>query len=216
MYLFIYKTVHENGRYYIGRHSTKNLNDGYLGSGRWVEGIIEKSKLHRKILAEAATESELKLLEEYYINIHFDDPLCMNMKKSSVGWTQDDISGKNHPRYSGSVHHFRHKDGREEICTCYELRQKYTEIPANHLYAVARGDQLSVKGWSLMTPKKIPKETPKKVYHFIHKSGKEEICTPYELRIKYPTIKPSGLSKMMNGNRKTTSGWRIVNLELDS
>jgi len=47
---FIYKTTHISGKYYIGRHSTENINDGYLGSGKWVKSIKDKSKLSREIL----------------------------------------------------------------------------------------------------------------------------------------------------------------------
>lgn len=89
MYLFVYKTTHKNGRYYIGRHQTKNLNDGYLGSGDWVKSIKDRSTLSREILVEANSLEELHQLEEYYINLHWDDPKCMNILKSSRGLTSE-------------------------------------------------------------------------------------------------------------------------------
>jgi len=90
IYYIIYKTIHVNGKFYIGRHQTENLNDGYLGSGKWVSGIKDKSTLSREIIAEANSIKELYELEEYYIDLHWDDPLCMNMKKASVGLTSED------------------------------------------------------------------------------------------------------------------------------
>lgn len=90
MYLFIYKTIHPSGRYYIGRHITDDINDGYYGSGKWVSNIKDKSTLSREILCEANTEEELHKLEQYYIDQHWDDPLCMNLLKSSAGWTSVD------------------------------------------------------------------------------------------------------------------------------
>jgi hypothetical protein len=93
MYLFIYKTTHINGRYYIGRHETNNINDGYLGSGNWVTGIKDKSSLTREIIAEAESSEELRKLEEHYISIHYENPLCMNLSRSSIGWS----SGPDNP-----------------------------------------------------------------------------------------------------------------------
>lgn len=85
MYLFVYKTIHQNGKFYIGRHQTDNLNDGYFGSGKWVKSIKEKTLLSRYILQEANNFEELCFLEQKYIDIHWNDPNCMNYVKSSIG-----------------------------------------------------------------------------------------------------------------------------------
>jgi hypothetical protein len=31
-----------NGKYYIGKHSTDNINDGYMGSGKLIKDAINK------------------------------------------------------------------------------------------------------------------------------------------------------------------------------
>jgi hypothetical protein len=90
IYHFVYKTTHKNGKYYFGRHSTTNINDRYFGSGVWVQGIKDKSTLSREIVVEATTIEELCELEDYYIDLHWDDPLCMNKLKSSGGWTSEE------------------------------------------------------------------------------------------------------------------------------
>ena len=63
---FIYKTTCSSGKYYIGRHSTTNVNDNYFGSGKWIRSIKDKSTLTREIL-EFCTEETLKQREEYYL-----------------------------------------------------------------------------------------------------------------------------------------------------
>lgn len=92
MYLFIYKTTHKNGKFYIGRHETDNLNDGYLGSGKWVKSIKDRSNLDREIIEYSDNIDNLKTLEEYYIEKHWNDPLCMNVIRGSDGWTSKDVS----------------------------------------------------------------------------------------------------------------------------
>lgn len=90
IYHFIYKTSHINGRYYIGRHSTNNINDGYLGSGRWIKSIHDKTTLSREIIVYATDITELKILEEQHISNNFENPLCMNYIKSSIGLSSEE------------------------------------------------------------------------------------------------------------------------------
>ena len=43
MFYTIYKiTNHINGKVYIGKHQTKNLNDAYMGSGKLLIAAIKK------------------------------------------------------------------------------------------------------------------------------------------------------------------------------
>lgn len=95
IYHFVYKTFHINGKYYIGRHSTKNLDDGYLGSGKWVKSIKDKNELNREILSFAETFDDLLILEEKLIIENIDDEFCMNYCASSLGFPY----GKLNPMY---------------------------------------------------------------------------------------------------------------------
>ena len=43
-YHYIYKTTNlKNGKFYVGMHSSDNLNDGYLGSGTRLRRSIRKN-----------------------------------------------------------------------------------------------------------------------------------------------------------------------------
>jgi hypothetical protein len=106
-YYFIYKTVHKNGKYYIGRHSTDNLDDGYIGSGRWPRSIKDKFTLTRTILEFANNEEQLIDLERKHLLEHYGKPNCMNQSRDPVGFDSENnpmkradiaakISGDNH------------------------------------------------------------------------------------------------------------------------
>jgi hypothetical protein len=97
-YYYIYKVTHVNGKYYIGRHSTKNLNDGYLGSGKWPKSIKDKSTLKKEILEFVDNKELLKEREAVYLEEHFGKPGCMNATKDPVGFNSE-----NHPMLNPEV-----------------------------------------------------------------------------------------------------------------
>jgi hypothetical protein len=92
---FIYKTTHTNGKYYIGRHSTENINDGYIGSGLWPSSIKDKSTLTREILEYADSVEQVKELEGQYLLEHYGKPGCMNRTADPIGFDTDNNPMKN-------------------------------------------------------------------------------------------------------------------------
>jgi hypothetical protein len=89
-YHFIYKTTNiKNGKYYIGMHSTSNLDDGYLGSGNKIRRSIRKygkENFKLEILQffesrELLAEREKELVNEEILK----DPMCMNLRKGGEG-----------------------------------------------------------------------------------------------------------------------------------
>lgn len=89
-YFFIYVTTcMVTGRYYIGKHSTKNINDGYLGSGDLIRQSIQKygKGAHTcKILEIGADENDIRRLEAIAISEQvLADPLCMNKAPGGQG-----------------------------------------------------------------------------------------------------------------------------------
>ena len=89
---YIYKLVHTNGRYYIGRHSTKNLDDGYMGSGKWPRSIKDKQELSKEILSYHKSTDELLKAEKSLLTEHVGKPLCMNFNNNSIGFASGDLN----------------------------------------------------------------------------------------------------------------------------
>jgi len=83
-YHFIYKTTNLlNGKYYIGLHSTDDLNDGYLGSGRRLKYSIAKygkDNHKREILEFCKSRKELRSREAEIVNLNeIAKNECMNL-----------------------------------------------------------------------------------------------------------------------------------------
>ena len=90
----------ETFKYYYGRHSTDNLNDGYFGSGKYLKSAIKKygkNKFSMYILEEFDTFDQLNDYESWYITKEMiDSPDCYNISPGGCGGT---IWNKDHPRY---------------------------------------------------------------------------------------------------------------------
>lgn len=89
-YHFIYKTTNlVNGKYYIGMHSTSNLKDGYLGSGKYLRNSIKKygkENFEIEILEYCVSREILVTREKEIVNdVLLEDVLCMNLKTGGSG-----------------------------------------------------------------------------------------------------------------------------------
>lgn len=89
-YHFIYKTTNLlSGKYYIGMHSTHDLDDGYLGSGNRLRRAIKKygeENFIREIIEFCDTREELRLRESEVVNLdEIAKENCMNLKVGGEG-----------------------------------------------------------------------------------------------------------------------------------
>lgn len=90
MYHYIYKiTCLVTNRYYIGLHSTYDLSDGYLGSGKIIKLSIKKygkDNHQLEILEFLPDKSSLKIRESELVNESLiSDPNCMNIQLGGGG-----------------------------------------------------------------------------------------------------------------------------------
>jgi len=92
-------TATENGYFYVGRHSTNNVNDQYKGSGKLILLCNQKGiPLYRKILSFYETFEELIVAEEKLINYYFHYDKNMNLNYSSVGFACGDLNPAKDPK----------------------------------------------------------------------------------------------------------------------
>jgi len=89
-YHILYKTTCVvTGRYYVGCHSTWNIDDGYLGSGKFLKNSIKKYGIdnhHRETLELFECRKDLMLREREIVNEEMlKDTLCMNLKRGGEG-----------------------------------------------------------------------------------------------------------------------------------
>lgn len=87
---FIYKTTNLlTGRYYIGMHSTDDLNDGYMGSGRRLRYSINKhGKENHKVEILEFFDSRKELIANEKRVVTLDEIAkeeCMNLKVGGEG-----------------------------------------------------------------------------------------------------------------------------------
>lgn len=89
-YHFIYKTTNTiNEKFYIGMHSTDNIDDGYIGSGKRLWYSINyhgKENFNFEIIEFLPDRNSLKEKEKLVINEELlKNPLCMNLKIGGDG-----------------------------------------------------------------------------------------------------------------------------------
>lgn len=91
-YHYIYKTTNiVNDKFYIGMHSTNNVEDGYIGSGKRLWYSINKYGREKhicEILEYLPNREALKHREEEIVNEDLlNDKLCMNLTVGGgYGW----------------------------------------------------------------------------------------------------------------------------------
>jgi len=90
MFYFVYKTTNDvNGKFYIGAHQTLDLNDGYLGSGKYLNNAINKygrEHFSKKILNYFESAEDMYGHEKSLITqdlIESDD--CYNLVEGGTG-----------------------------------------------------------------------------------------------------------------------------------
>jgi len=104
-YHYIYKITRTDGsgKYYIGMHSTDDLDDGYFGSGKYITASIKKhgrANHTKEILEFLPTRDAVKLREKELVTKELlGDKFCMNLKPGGEGgWDHLNDGSEDHKR----------------------------------------------------------------------------------------------------------------------
>lgn len=93
-YVYLITNI-ENGKQYIGKHSTNNLDDGYKGSGVIIKKINAQI-LEKEILEFCDSEEEAYEREKYWIN-HYDaynNPNFYNLDEGGHGNSSQEMKDR--------------------------------------------------------------------------------------------------------------------------
>jgi hypothetical protein len=117
-YHYIYKTTNLiNGKFYVGMHSTDNLNDGYLGSGIRLRRSIRRNGIENfniQFLEFFDNRIDLSNREKELVNEELlKDPMCMNLVFGGSGGYISPKGVKKGGKYSGKLNAEKLKNNKE-------------------------------------------------------------------------------------------------------
>ena len=183
----VYKTINLiNQKYYIGKHSSENPNDDYLGSGTALQRAIKKHGLeHFKkevlFLYESEAEAynkEREILEELD---GVKDPLCYNLCYGGVGfWKGSTHSAESRKKISES--------NKGKVRTD-EAKQKYSDSKKG----IPKSDMHKQKLSEVNLGKTLDEDTRKKISDSnTGKKRSEEFCKNQSKRQEGKAFWPKG------------------------
>lgn len=129
----VYKVTNKkNGKVYIGTHKTKNLDDGYMGSGKYLKRSIEKHGLDnftKEILFDFETPEEMYQKEAKLVTEDFiAEENTYNLKVGGFGGF--DFVNKTASKYENAL-----REGRK-------LGRKITDERYKNIYGVTNISQV--------------------------------------------------------------------------
>ena len=100
MYYTVYKITNKiNNKIYIGSHQTKDLNDGYMGSGKYIRSAIQKygvDNFTKEIMFVFNSSEEMYAKEAELVNLNFlSEENTYNLKVGGFGgWDHENLDSE--------------------------------------------------------------------------------------------------------------------------
>lgn len=130
----VYKITNEvNGRFYIGVHSTDNIDDGYLGSGVRIRNEINcygVINFKREILANFPSRDEaLKKEADLVTKETLKDILCLNLVAGGGGWPELKSNKKSNNKERGNIYRKNANPAQVKFIIPFDEKHKYRFSP---------------------------------------------------------------------------------------
>lgn len=135
LYRYIYKIICLKGKlnneclFYIGQHTTDNMNDGYAGSGILITQYYQKhgkieGKTYKKIILKDNIKSQKALdnYERYFIDKNIGKDTCLNLVEGGL----DAV-----PRRKKEARDYFNNEG--VLVPCYTLSHDITDIHTTNI-----------------------------------------------------------------------------------
>jgi hypothetical protein len=155
---FLYKTINLlNGKFYIGAHSTNNLEDGYLGSGRLLRYSINKNGIENFQIErleffedkEKLFDREKEIVNESLLR----DPSCMNLMIGGRGGFISEEQQKNRASLGG-------KATKKRIDLDPEFAKNWSKKSSETMKNLHKNGKIKIPDW---TGRKHSEETKNKI-----------------------------------------------------
>lgn len=156
-YHYVYRiTCAITGRYYIGMHSTDNLDDGYLGSGNRIRHSIAKygRECHQlEIIEFLPDRNALKALEKALVTEELlDDDNCMNLRTGGDGgWSHiNSIEPEKRPNFLALKQLYANETLKGG--TAYWTEESWEKVRQTGWGALVRQGKLDPNQWKKLSP----------------------------------------------------------------
>lgn len=128
MYHCVYIIVNKvNQRYYIGKHSTNNLADGYLGSGIVIQHAVAKygkDNFTKEIIEVFEHQEDAYEYERYLTYFCLKDKKCYNLIEGGKGFTSKSGKRASNAAHKKGYYGFRSFDKEKLIPMCKQAGVK--------------------------------------------------------------------------------------------
>lgn len=156
-YHIVYKTTNKiNGKFYIGLHSTNNLNDNYLGSGWILKDAIKKygkENFVKEILfiydsRQLAMKKEAELVNEDFIKDNNNYNLTLGGNGVVDQWGErNHMWGKVAPNAKRVK--ATHKDGTVVVSDSIDKLSEHIQIARGNIRNLLKKGIVGKRGWKV-------------------------------------------------------------------